>query len=535
MSFNKTFNDIIDENASGLLTSHKTWKRVKLSRVSTVLNGYAFNSNFFTVGTGIPLVRIRDIVKGYSETYYNGEYSEDYLINDGDILIGMDGDFNIGVWQGGVALLNQRVCKLTINEKYYNKYFFLKVLQGYLNAINTYTSSVTVKHLSTQTIKNIPLPLPTLLEQKKIAEILYESYKNIDNLKETINKLPHITKALRISLIKNAIEGTLIKSSNNVLVKNEWKIEKLENLGTLERGKSKHRPRNDPKLYGGKYPFIQTGDVSNSNQEITKYSNTYNDFGLQQSKLFPKGTLCITIAANIANTGILTFPACFPDSIVGFIPNKEKIDVYFAKYFIDYLKDDLHAQAPSTAQKNINLKILRDLEINLPPISLQTQIVKKVRSTFELSNLLEEKYNEVVNQVVNLEHNILIKAFSGGLTINWRKDNKGLISGKKSPEYFLNSIPEEDLAVIKKNGRVTKQIVKKNIMRDSTDMSILKVLRTKGDSISAQDLFLEAGYKTDAIPVDIEKFFLEVRDLLKSGQINKTRIGEQDFFSINKM
>ena len=532
MSFNTTFEYIIDENSSGLLSSHESWSRIKLSRVATVLNGYAFNSKFFNFKNGIPIIRIRDVQKGYSETFYNGEYSEDYLVNNGDILIGMDGDFNVGIWQGGRALLNQRVCRLTINENYYNKFFFIKVVQGYLSSINSYTSSVTVKHISAQTIKEIPLPLPTLLEQNKIAEILSASFKNIDNVREQLNKLPNILKALRFTLIKNAVSGSLIKSTNQNLLHEDWKIEKLESLGILERGKSKHRPRNDPKLYGGKFPFIQTGNISNSNQEILYYSNTYNDFGLQQSKLFPSGTLCITIAANIANTGILTFPACFPDSIVGFIPDIEKIDVYYAKYFIDNLKDELEAQAPSTAQKNINLKILRELEINLPPLKEQKKIVLKVRSTFELSDLIEQKYKDVMEQVNNLEKNILIQSFQGRLTAKWRKDNKSLISGKNKVESFLNSIPEYELIKVRPSIKRPHEKLKNKNMDDSEITSIVDILRVKIKSISAQELFFEAGYKTDASPADVEKFFLEIRDCLRSGDIIKTRIKDQDFFNI---
>ena len=100
----------------------------------------------------------------------------------------------------------------------------------------------------------------------------------------------------------------------------EWEKKTLDELGTVSRGHSKHRPRNDPDLYGGIYPFIQTADVKNANFYISDYSQTYNEKGLAQSRLWHKGTLCITIAANIADTGILAIDACFPDSVMGFFP-----------------------------------------------------------------------------------------------------------------------------------------------------------------------------------------------------------------------
>ena len=98
-----------------------------------------------------------------------------------------------------------------------------------------------------------------------------------------------------------------------------WQKSLFAEVGKLDRGRSKYRPRDEPSLYGGRYPFLQTGEIANANGEIKTYTQTYSEKGLAQSRMWPAGTLCITIAANIGKTAILTFPACFPDSIVGFI------------------------------------------------------------------------------------------------------------------------------------------------------------------------------------------------------------------------
>ena len=144
-------------------------------------------------------------------------------------------------------------------------------------------------------------------------------------------------------------------------IPHEWRYIALSKLGELGRGKSKHRPRNDPALFeDGKYPFIQTGDVKAAKQYITTCAKKYGNFGLQQSKLWPKGTLCITIAANIAETAFLGIDACFPDSIVGFTPSEYIIPEYI-KHFIESQKVRLWAFAPATAQKNINLDTLENL------------------------------------------------------------------------------------------------------------------------------------------------------------------------------
>lgn len=154
----------------------------------------------------------------------------------------------------------------------------------------------------------------------------------------------------------------------------EWRICTIDELGTINRGKSKHRPRNDPKLYGGKYPFIQTADVKKANLYITDYSNTYSDVGLAQSKLWNKGTLCITIAANIAESSILGIDACFPDSVVGFIPYEEKADLKFVKYLLDEFKVYMQQISKGTTQDNLSLEKLRRIKFKVPDYPTQVKI-----------------------------------------------------------------------------------------------------------------------------------------------------------------
>ena len=154
----------------------------------------------------------------------------------------------------------------------------------------------------------------------------------------------------------------------------KWEYKTLDQLGTVSRGKSKHRPRNDPKLFGGKYPFIQTADVKNADYYITKYSDTYNESGLAQSKLWDKGTLCITIAANIADTGVLAFPACFPDSIMGFVPFEGVANARFIKYCFDRLQRDCKQISQGTAQDNLSWEKLSTIKFCIPEYKEQCRI-----------------------------------------------------------------------------------------------------------------------------------------------------------------
>ena len=174
-----------------------------------------------------------------------------------------------------------------------------------------------------------------------------------------------------------------------------WEWCRLPDIGDLARGKSKHRPRNDPSLYiDGKIPLIQTGDVSRASGVIHTYTALYNETGLAQSRLWPKGTMCITIAANIADTSVLGFDACFPDSVVGYTPFDKAIDVKYFEFFIRTAKSDLEKYAPSTAQKNINLEILSQVLVPLPPKKEISRIVTKIENLITLCDRLKININQ---------------------------------------------------------------------------------------------------------------------------------------------
>ena len=171
-----------------------------------------------------------------------------------------------------------------------------------------------------------------------------------------------------------------------------WEWCRLPDLGELARGKSKHRPRNDPALYvDGNFPLVQTGDVSRSNGSIKTFTALYNELGVKQSRIWPKGTLCITIAANIADSGMLEFDACFPDSVVVYSPYITDIPVKYFDFFMRTMKSSLEKYAPSTAQKNINLDILSQVFVPCPPLNEFGRIVCKVEILFSLLDTLKSR------------------------------------------------------------------------------------------------------------------------------------------------
>lgn len=172
----------------------------------------------------------------------------------------------------------------------------------------------------------------------------------------------------------------------------KWETKRLDELGIVARGKSKHRPRNDPSLYGGRYPFIQTAEVKSANMYITEYKQTYNDKGLLQSKIWDSGTLCITIAANIADTAILTFPACFPDSIIGFIPYEGIADTRYIKYCFDLMQQNFKQISQGATQDNLSLEKLATIKFPVPDLKLQQRIAD-ILSTYD--DLIENNQKQI--------------------------------------------------------------------------------------------------------------------------------------------
>lgn len=195
----------------------------------------------------------------------------------------------------------------------------------------------------------------------------------------------------------------------------EWTWVRLPDLGKLSRGKSRHRPRNAPHLYGGPYPFIQTGDIAQSGGRIILHKQTYNQAGLAQSRLWPVGTVCITIAANIADSAILTYSACFPDSVVGLIVETKLCVAEYTEFFIRTARNDLSQFAPATAQKNINIAILSDVVVPLPPLAEQHEIVRRVEALFRLADVIEQRVAVATARAEKLTQVILAKAFRGEL------------------------------------------------------------------------------------------------------------------------
>ncbi len=355
-------------------------------------------------------------------------------------------------------------CVLNTSEETDHRFVFYFVqADEFVSRLNPLQRGTSYPAVRDDDIRAQTIPLPPLAEQHRIVAEIETHFSRLDAAVAALKRAQANLKRYRAGVLKAACEGKLVptqaelaraegrdyepagrllerilaerrarwQSQDNRRRKYKepaapdtselpdlpegWVWAKLPQLGELNRGKSKHRPRNEPRLLGGPYPFVQTGDIRQSRGLVTHHSQTYTDFGLLQSRLWPTGTLCITIAANIADTGILTYPACFPDSVVGFISDDDPVTTKFLEMFMRTVRAELERFAPSTAQKNINLKVLSDLAIPVPPLAEQHRIVADVERRLSLIQQAETAVDASLKRAGRLRQSILKLAFSGRL------------------------------------------------------------------------------------------------------------------------
>lgn len=291
-----------------------------------------------------------------------------------------------------------------------------------------------------------------------------------------------LTEDLRLSILQSAVEGKLTEQSakdtpvettldrlqdiknnlaNNKKIKkvasktedsipfnipDNWTWVKLCDIGELARGKSKHRPRNDESLYiDGTIPMIQTGDVAAANKYITQFNTCYNEKGLAQSRLWKKGTLCITIAANIGDVAILTFDACFPDSVLGFLPFSEQVSKEYVYYMLLAYKHRMNAKASKMTQSNLSLDKINSMLFPFPPIEEQLRIVDCLNRLFGKVDEYEKIEQKLIILKSNFPHDmhsaILQAALQGKLTKR--------LSSDTDVESIYNTITTERQSLIK--------------------------------------------------------------------------------------
>ena len=280
--------------------------------------------------------------------------------------------------------IGRGVCALMAKEILDNIFLYYSLLwkQSYFEKNAT---GSTFKAISSKVVSNTPIAIPSKSVQLAIVAELDQINDLIRLKKEQLKEYDNLAQSIFYDMFGDPVEN-----------EKGWEVKPLGEFGFLGRGVSKHRPRNAPELLGGTMPLVQTGDVANSGMYLTKYNSTYSDLGVAQSKIWEKGTLCITIAATIGKCAILSFRACFPDSVVGFLCNEKICNNVYMYFIFSCLQKILEEEAPAVAQKNINLKKLNSLMIPLPPLLLQQEFSTRIEQ-------IEKLKAEVQKTITDLE------------------------------------------------------------------------------------------------------------------------------------
>ena len=328
----------------------KDWRKSKLGDIAAINYGYTAKASFSNVGP--QFLRITDIQDGAVNwnsvpccSITQADINKHQLI-DKDIVFARTGattgkSYLVCNPPQSVAasyLIRLRLEDLDASPEFVYKYF---QTHEYWESVFSGISGSAQGGFNASKLKALVIPIPSLPEQKRIVAILDEVFAGIDDAIANTEK--NLTNARE--LFESYLDAVFTQDGSG------WEKRTLKEVALdFGRGKSKHRPRNDPKLYGGSYPFIQTGDVRNCSHLITECSQFYSEDGLAQSKLWPKGTICITIAANIAETGILGFDACFPDSVIGIVVNDKAAVNDYIEYLLQSVKTRLKAKGKGSAQ-----------------------------------------------------------------------------------------------------------------------------------------------------------------------------------------
>jgi type I restriction enzyme, S subunit len=322
-----------------------------------------------------------------------------------------------------------------VNGRFLYYYTFNPVFRAY--AAENMSGAAGQKRVSSRFFKDTRLFIPALPEQERIASYLDASCLAIDNAAAAKRQQLKTLDTLITAIIQRAVTRGLnsqveLKPSGLdwlLEVPRHWRVRQIKRRCDLLRGKFSHRPRNDPALYDGDYPFVQTGDITAADKYIRSYSQTLNELGFSVSKMFPKGTLVMSIAANIGDVAILDFEACFPDSMIGLVPN-HKTDLNFLYYLMRGMKEVLLRSAVLTTQWNLNYVRIGTNFAPFPPKKEQEEIAKFLDTKIEEINRTKTILTQQIDTLIAYRKSLIHECVTGQRRIT-EADVSRVVDSKK--------------------------------------------------------------------------------------------------------
>ncbi len=312
-----------------------------------------------------------------------------------------------------------------IKQLSYGYYRYLLKCAPFIAALQSSTDSLRDgKSINYEQFSAIFLPIASIFEQAQIAAFLDHETAKIDKLIEKQQQLIELLKEKRHAVISHAVTKGLnpdvpMKDSGVEWlgeVPAHWDIKSYRYACLIYRGKFGHRPRNDPSLYDGNYPFIQTGDVARAGKFIETYSQTLNEKGKSVSQLFPSGTLMMAIAANIGDTAILGFEAYAPDSVVGFKPYKD-LHLEFLRYSFMAALPALEQTSTQSTQANLNIDRIGTVKAVFPPLKEQLDIIKHIDDTLYKYDSIEDRANLAIKLMQERRTALISAAVTGKIDV----------------------------------------------------------------------------------------------------------------------
>ena len=424
--------EIVSRSASPLLAVAHWWERCRLGDIAEVTNGAAFKSTKFnTSGDGLPLIRIRDVGQPEASTHYSGKYESHYLVQRGDLLIGMDGDFRIARWDGVPSLLNQRVCRLRLRSSgLYSDRFLEHVLQPYLDEIHKATSAVTVKHLSSRTVSDLPIPLPPFIEQERIVAAIEEDFSRLDFAEIALEAARSKLRALRRSVLAAAFSGRLTSPTHTTntdlgQIPEGWRWTALHDLLEHTIGGAWGKPIGEDEVNVrvlrvtefGEHTVLEpeTGVVrAVSAKQLASRKLQRGDILLEKSGGGPNQPVGRVVAFRTH----LAEPAVPTNFVQLLRPSRDAIDPAFLTWTLDWWHKNGTAEAHQRATTNIrNLQTKAYLAqpVAVPPRAEQEQVVATIEEHFSVLNAAETALDTVRAKVSACRRSVLVEAFAGRL------------------------------------------------------------------------------------------------------------------------
>jgi len=392
------------------------WESKELTAVSAINYGYTESASSEPVGPRF--LRITDIqgdhVDWESVPYCKIEAADvpKYRLASGDIVFARTGATtgkSFLVDDPPDAVFASYLIRLRLLDKKLLPEFVSLFFQtgGYWQSIKDGSSGSAQGGFNATKLGALKIPVPPLSEQQRIVALLDEAFAGIATAKANAEKNLQNARAL----FESHLQSVFTQRGKGWVEKRIVEVSR-----EFGRGKSKHRPRNEPSLYNGQYPFIQTGDISNADHWLTDYTQTYSERGLAQSRLWPKGTICIAIVgATVGETAILDFEGCFPDSVIGIVVNDEFADNEYVEFLLQSFKALLKEKGQGTARDNINLGTFESQKFPFPPLKRQKEIVATLNALREETQRLANLYERKLAALETLKKSLLHQAFTGDL------------------------------------------------------------------------------------------------------------------------